>query len=456
MPAPKLHSAFLRALCLLLASVIGISLHGALPDNVIADLRAKAASGNAIAQYNLGIAYADASDPVSDLSEAYAWLTLAAERGSNQAALNALLPRLSSAQLTEGKRRLEEKRAQIARAAEQSPFVTPGNQSGTAQPPSDPEIDTLRAEKSRLTTELSAARREAEASKTASIAKVAELNRQIAERDRTISSLKASSPSVPAAVPPAAPDPALETALKESEAARASLARDLAALSTEITALKSQLTSEQRARAQLAAETLAKGDQTAELAAARSQVSSLGTELESLKRGITARDESIARLNDDSQRLAGELAAAKLAATSSSEITRLKSDLDAARTALASVEKERDELKLAPLPAPAASPEEFDRLRKQLTDSESKLNTALRSYTLQQKEIETAQNTIASLTEEKNGLTGKLELADCRKRPHSRRMSQLRHPSLQRSGIFVISCGMRSRRRLPWRLRSIS
>lgn len=409
MPAPKFHAATPRALCLLLASLACVGLHGALPENVIADLRAKAASGNAIAQYNLGIAYADANEPISDLSEAYAWLTLAAERGSNQAALNALLPKLSSAQLAEGKRRLEEKRAQIARAAEQSPFITPASQPEPAAPASNVEGDRLRAEMNRLSAELSAARREAEAAKTASIGKVAELNRQIAERDSTISSLKASSQTAPTTVIPAPANPALEAALKESEAARANLSRDLAALSTETAALKNQLSAEQRARSQLAAESLARNDQTAELATARGQTTSLRAEIESMRREISQRDEGITRLNAESRRLTDDLAAARLAAASSSEITKLKSDLDAARAALASVEKERDELKLAPPPTPAVPPEEIERLKKQLTDSESKLNTALRSYTLQQKEIEAAQASIASLTEERNGLTSRLE-----------------------------------------------
>ncbi len=411
MPTPKFPFSSLRTFCVLVASIACTGLYGALPESVIADLRAKAASGNAIAQYNLGIAYADASEPISDLSEAFAWLTLAAERGSNQEALRSLLPRLSSAQLTEGKRRLDEKRAQIARAAEQSPFVTPATQSGNTSAAPDPEIDSLRAEKSRLSSELSAARREADAAKSASIAKVADLNQQLAERDRVIASLRASQQSVPSTVLPAPADPALDVALKQSEVTRANLARDLAALSTETAALKSQLMSEQRARSQLAAEALARGDQAAELTAARNQLTSLRAEIDTVRREIAQRDENLARLNDESRRLTDELAAAKLAATSSSEISRLKSDLEAARAALTSVEKERDELKLAPLPAPSASPEELERLRKQLTDSESKLNTALRSYTLQQKEIETAQAAIASLTEERNGLASRLEQA---------------------------------------------
>jgi TPR repeat protein len=76
----------------------------AVPAAVLADLRSKAESGDSIAQYNLGVAYADAADPVSDASEAYAWLTLAGEQGANLEVLQTLIERLSPSQLAEGKR----------------------------------------------------------------------------------------------------------------------------------------------------------------------------------------------------------------------------------------------------------------------------------------------------------------------------------------------------------------
>ena len=44
----------------------------------IASLRQKAESGNAIAQYNLGLAYAQGRDIPADLPEAFVWLSLAA------------------------------------------------------------------------------------------------------------------------------------------------------------------------------------------------------------------------------------------------------------------------------------------------------------------------------------------------------------------------------------------
>ena len=447
---------------LLVASFSSTLLPAALPEHVLADLRTRAESGDTIAQYNLGIAYADPAEPFSNVSEAYAWLTLAAERGSNQGALTALLPKLSPDQLAEGKRRLESKRAQIAKAADQSPFLNPITPVRSNAPAASPaaltaELSSLREEKKQLSNDLSAARREAEAAKTASIAKVAELNQQLAERDKAIAALKAQASPAPlvAAVANPAELAAKDTALKQAELAREHLSRDLTALSNENVSLKSQLASEQRAHAQLAAKALETKQQGAELTAARDQLvslradlekaqaasaralaeasalklekekadnrihaltastdrdqSALKAELDSAKRELALRDESLTRLNAETKRLNDDLAAARTAAVSAAELSQLRTELNSTRSALAAVERERDELKNAPPPAPAVDPAEIERLQKQLTDAESKLNTTLRSYTLQQKEIEAVQKNLASVTDERAELSAKLE-----------------------------------------------
>src|SRR3954469_26006948 len=77
----------------------------------IAALRAKAEHGNAIAQYNLGLAYAQGREVSADPIEAFVWLTLAAEGGSTGKALETVLNNVSEAQLGEGRRRLEAVRA---------------------------------------------------------------------------------------------------------------------------------------------------------------------------------------------------------------------------------------------------------------------------------------------------------------------------------------------------------
>src|SRR4051812_18603461 len=54
-------------------------------------LRAKAERGNAIAQYNLGLAYMQGRQTNADLVEAFVWLTLAADTGSTGKALETLV-----------------------------------------------------------------------------------------------------------------------------------------------------------------------------------------------------------------------------------------------------------------------------------------------------------------------------------------------------------------------------
>src|SRR5690606_23925326 len=71
-------------------------------------LRAKATAGNAVAQYNLGLVYADASEPAYDLVEAYVWLSRAAANGSRGRELALVTSRLTSAELAAARQRLAE------------------------------------------------------------------------------------------------------------------------------------------------------------------------------------------------------------------------------------------------------------------------------------------------------------------------------------------------------------
>ena len=72
----------------------------------VASLRAKAEAGNAIAQYNLGLIYADETEPAHDLVEAYVWLSRAARNGARGRQLDILSERLTPAQFAEGNERL--------------------------------------------------------------------------------------------------------------------------------------------------------------------------------------------------------------------------------------------------------------------------------------------------------------------------------------------------------------
>ncbi len=80
----------------------------------IASLRAKASRGNALAQYNLGLAYTQGRIVAADPAEAFLWLTLASESGATGKALDSLLGKITDEQLAEGRRRLGAYRTALA------------------------------------------------------------------------------------------------------------------------------------------------------------------------------------------------------------------------------------------------------------------------------------------------------------------------------------------------------
>jgi len=441
----RLSSFVPRCLFLWLVSPLAwFSLWAALPATVLTDLLTKAQTGNAIAQYNLGLAYADPADPIADPTEAFVWLTLAAEKGSNQQALHRLTDRLSPAQLAEGQKKLEARRSAIAQASslaaspivpapaspsDRSPFVTASNSPKAPAPQLDREIDTLQTDKKQLSAELAAAWRETEAAKRASINKVAELNQQIAARDQTIAKLQTQLTSRPVAVSsPAAPDLANELSAKSQALSRAEstndqLSRDLATLSAEASRLRTQIASEQRARSDLAAKALVAGDSTARSSA---EIQALTTSLSEARTALQGEQAAKAAVNQDMQALRqhAQVLEQRLAAaqqervqsssalteqsralreentTAQSEVRRLRVDLQRAQAAL---EEARAR--------PAADGSSSEALTRQLADSESKLAAALRSYTLQREELEAVRKTFAEVENERTHIAARLETA---------------------------------------------
>jgi TPR repeat protein len=107
---PKLSRFALAFLAFPVAAIVAAA--QALPGDLEA-LRAKAESGNGIAQYNLGLAYAEGRGVPQDEAEAYVWLSLASDHGGIGRDLDSLLARMSSEDLAEGKRRLAAARMRL-------------------------------------------------------------------------------------------------------------------------------------------------------------------------------------------------------------------------------------------------------------------------------------------------------------------------------------------------------
>jgi len=434
------------ASCCLFASLIfslaSLSLRAALPATVLADLRTKAENGNAIAQYNLGLAYADPADPVADPTEAFVWLTLAAEKGSNQQALQRLTERLLPAQRAEAQKKLEVRRTAIAQAAslaaspivpapassgDRSPFLTAPSSNKAPPTQVDGEITSLQTDKKQLSAELAAAWRETEAAKRASITKVAELNQQITARDQTIAALQSQLAARTASVStPAIPDlreelSAKAQALSRAESTNEQLSRDLSTLSAEASRLRSQIASEQRARSDLAAKALAAGDSSArsssEIQALTTSLSEARAALQGEQMAKAAVNEQLATLKQHAQSLEQRLATTQQEradslsslteksralreenSTAQNEVQRLRADLQRTQVAL---EESRAR--------PAVDVSSSETLTKQLADSESKLAVALRSYSLQREELESVRRTLADLESERANVASRLE-----------------------------------------------
>ena len=77
----------------------------------------KARRGNGVAQYNLGLAYAEGRGVTVDPVEAYVWLSLARENGARGRALDTLTSALDRGTLDVAQRRLAERKVQLGATA---------------------------------------------------------------------------------------------------------------------------------------------------------------------------------------------------------------------------------------------------------------------------------------------------------------------------------------------------
>jgi TPR repeat protein len=103
----------LARVALLSLLFVGFARIHAAESDEINSLRIKAEHGNALAQYNLGLAYAQGRQVAADPAEAFAWLSLASESGATGKALDSLLGNITDAQLAEGRRRFTTYRAAV-------------------------------------------------------------------------------------------------------------------------------------------------------------------------------------------------------------------------------------------------------------------------------------------------------------------------------------------------------
>lgn len=262
----------------------------------IISLRTKAERGNAIAQYNLGLALATGRDTPANLPEAFVWLTLAEERGATGRVLRTILGEMTPDQLAEGNRLLATMRGRfpapgVTRTITSPGAVAPAPNAAVLPSSNDPSISLLPP---------------APAPQPA-----AELPGEDTSGSVPSARTIVLDPRADAASPAAAP---------EVSAALVQRNEELEALAG------------QRGRA------LAETQQA--LAQARSQLTELAeirTAAETARREAGALNQQVAQLTASQAALAQQLAAARAAATDSSA---LANDLNSARTEAETIRRE--------------------------------------------------------------------------------------------------------------------
>lgn len=324
-------------------------------------LRAKADRGNSIAQYNLGLAHADRSEAIYDPAQAYAWLTIASANGTNGKALAQLTSLLTPEQLAEGQRRVALLTASPVGPAT-SPVSPVGSPDSAPVAGTEPDVD-----QKKLSAELAAAWKENELLKAGLTAQLADANKRVtiaeaalASKDKEIAVLQQ---RLTAAT--SAPATTVQTPPVGVSAELASLRAERDQLQASATAALSQL---KEFRAQNAAA-------AAETAALREKLTLATARLET----VTA-----------------ELTAAKAAPPVTAAAEVVSPALPAA-------------------PATQSNPETDSRLadlEKAKAESDDKLAASLRSFTLQQTELDRLQKALASIDEERAAVAAKLDAAN--------------------------------------------
>jgi regulator of replication initiation timing len=353
-------------------------------DADLAALRAKAEKGNAVAQYNLGLAYSAGEVVPKDAIEAYVWLRLATENGATGKALGLLMGEMSPSELAAGKLRLDERRRAIAsltsgdrEAPAASPAIVPPPPASAApatvapapaQVAAVPAVDSssvleqalavLRDDKAKLSQEIALARKELDSAKAAATEDHGKLEATISDQTQKLAMLSAE----------------LEAARKDFAAVQSARAES-ASLQEQVTKLTQQLAAAQ---------------------ADQGQGNKLSAELDAVRKDLAstqkANADSIARLQklaDEQNGINRQLGEAQ------ATIERLKrenGELQAERTALTARLAQPPPAAASPAatvaPASATSTDDMARLKNDLARAEQKVEMTVRSFALMQQENE--------------------------------------------------------------------
>ena len=353
-------------------------------DADLAALRAKAEKGNAVAQYNLGLAYTAGEVVPKDAIEAYVWLRLATENGATGKALGLLMGDMSPSELAAGKLRLDEQRRAIAALASGDRDAPPANPTIVPPPPApvapapvvsspakeaagpavdssaalEKELAVLRAGKAKLSQEIALARKELDSTKAAAIEDRGKLEATVSDQTQKLAALSAE----------------LETARKDLAAVQSARA-EAASLQEQVTKLTQQLAAAQ---------------------ADQGQGNKLAAELDAARRDLVsaqkANADSIARLQklaDEQNGINRQLGEAQ---ATIEQLKRENADLQAERISLTA--RPAQSPPAAAIPAATVAPgsaiptDDVARLKSDLARAEQTVEMTVRSFALMRQENE--------------------------------------------------------------------
>ncbi len=396
----------------------------------LAALREKAENGNPIAQYNLGLVYADVREPAHSYPEAYSWLSIAADNGATGRALASVVELMTPAERAAGDNLLASRRAAIAaspapsaNAPAAAPIITaapldtraentaitPEAAFGAAQPQVNQQLTAALAENQRLRANAASS---AELKKRVAIAESA-----LETKDRELTTLRQRVATLEAARTADSEVAELRQKVAAAEDQSIELRRTLATVETERDALAAQADRAQTAQTQV--EELNQRLTAANTAAdaARQSSRELRNELDAREQALVearaALETQLAAATQESDQLAAlrtelkasQAAQAELKAQLATAATNESKQLNALRDELKTNQAAQSDLtaKLAAATAQAAQQSknagDTEALRHQLTKLKQDLASTQIQLADQSAERERLAATVASARE---------------------------------------------------------
>ena len=373
-----------RLLAASLIAATALTLASAQQNQDLTALRAKAEKGNGLAQYNLGLAYAEGRGVPLDRLEAYVWLSLARENGARGAALDNLIASFDKGSLEMAQQRLADHKsaatgtipsvATNSVATDPIPTIkttvaakvvaaasTAVETGSVAQ-----QIAALTADKKQLSEEVAKAWKEIDA-----------LNAALGKAQQE---LRSASPKAATADLDklAARTKELETSLSSADGQKKVLTENLASTLAELAEAKAALAEQTKKAEQLTAADAARLTPSAEMAATRNQLAAtqahtaaLTDELAKVRASETSLHDTIAQLEQDkaqlvarpdltnkvreleaalgdsNQKLADASGQLKNAATTASRVTELEAQAATLQSSLAAAQAQVNTLQSA-------------------------------------------------------------------------------------------------------------